>query len=938
MATTQGKKLVLIDGHALAYRMFYAQGPDNLSTRQGEPTNAVYGFTRTLLAVTSAESCPDYLAVSFDTGATFRDEMYPDYKGTREKMPDRLSVQIGRIHQVLEAFNIPIFEIDGYEADDVLGTVARRAGQQGVQTLIVTGDRDLLQLVDEHTTVQLPGSKPGEPQLFDIAAVQAKFGVRPPQIVDLKALLGDSSDNIPGVAGIGEKTATRLLQQYETVENLYSRLDEIGEGRVRTALEKGREMADLSYKLAQIVTDAPIDFDLEACRVREADTGKVVALFRELEFRSFLKMLPGAEAASAEPTSGQQLSLFDDAPRQAAAPASSEGEHITTTHIIQDEAALDALIGVLAAAPAIAFDTETTSTGQMQADLVGISLAVRPGEGYYIPVGHTLPGSRQLPLEQVIERLRPVMTDPSIPKIAHNIKYDAIVLSRHGLDVAPLSLDTMIGEYLVRPDVARGKLGLKSQAFIRLGIRMTEINELIGKGKSQITMDQVSIERAAPYAAADADVTLRLAEPIRAEIAEQSLEKLFYDVEMPLVAVLIDMERAGVLVDADLLRHMSVEVGETLADLKTRIVQIAGYEFNLNSTQQLSKVLFEDLRLPTQGMRKTASGFYSTAADVLEALKGQDTTGVIEALLRYRELEKLRSTYLDALPVLVNPLTGRIHTSYSQTGAVTGRLSSTDPNLQNIPIRSDVGRRVRHAFVAAPGCLLVVADYSQVELRVMAHFSGDEALRQAFLENQDIHATTAAAVNNIPLDQVTRSQRSFAKAVNFGLMYGMGAYRLARDSELTLAEAENFIAAYFERFPKVRQYLDETKRLAAAQGYLETPLGRRRYFPALQSTDTVRQAEIDRRAAEREAVNYPIQATAADLIKVAMIRLHDALRERGLGGKMILQVHDELVLEVPEEDVDATTVLVKEVMESAYPLDVPLRADVNVGRNWGEAK
>lgn len=938
MATAQGKRLVVIDGHALAYRMFYAQGPDNLSTRAGEPTNAVYGFTRTLLSVTSAENRPDYLAVSFDTGATFRDDMFPDYKGTREKMPDRLSVQIGRIHQVLEAFNIPIYEIEGYEADDVLGTVARRAGEMGVQTTIITGDRDLLQLVDEHTTVQLPGNKPGEPQLFDAAAVQAKFGVLPPQIVDLKALLGDTSDNIPGVAGIGEKTAARLLQQYGTVENLYSHLDEITEGRARTALEKGREMADLSYTLAKIVTDAPIEFDLEACRIREVDTGKVVELFRELEFRSFLKMLPGAEAVSTEPGAGQQLSLFDTAPRPAAVPVPSEADQVTATHIVQDEAALDALIGVLKSAPAISFDTETTGTDQMQADLVGISLAVQPGEAYYIPVGHTLPGVQQLPLDHVIERLRPVMTDPAIPKVAHNIKYDAVVLSQHGLDVSPLSVDTMIGEYLVRPDISRGKLGLKNQAFIRLGIRMTEIEELIGKGKTQTTMDQVSIELAAPYAAADADMTLRLADIIRAEIAEQSLEKLFYDVEMPLVAVLIDMERAGVLVDVDLLARLSAEVAETLAGLKTRIVQIAGYEFNLNSTQQLSKVLFEDLRLPTQGLRKTASGHYSTAADVLEALREQDTTGVIEALLQYRELEKLRSTYLDALPALVNPRTGRIHTSYSQTAAVTGRLSSNDPNLQNIPIRSDMGRRVRDAFIAAPGHVLVVADYSQVELRVMAHFSGDDGLRQAFLEDQDIHATTAAAVNNIPIDQVTRQQRSFAKAVNFGLMYGMGAYRLARDSQLTLAEAENFIAAYFERFPRVRQYLDEIKRKAAAQGYLETLLGRRRYFPALQSTDTVRQAEVERRAAEREAVNYPIQGTAADIIKLAMLRLHAALRERKMRARMILQVHDELVLEAPEAEVDATAALVKEVMEAAYPLDVPLRADVNVGRNWGEAK
>jgi DNA polymerase-1 len=938
MAPSQGKRLVLIDGHALAYRMYYAQGTTNLSTRQGEPTNAVFGFTRTLLSLVGGEDRPDYLAVCFDTGATFRDAMYPDYKGTREKMPDRLSVQIGRIHQVVEAFNIPILEIDGYEADDVLGTAARLAAQQSVQTMIVTGDRDLLQLVDDHTTVQLPGGKAGDPQLFDRAAVQAKYGLLPPQIVDLKALIGDTSDNIPGVAGVGEKTATRLLQQYQTVENLYDHLDEINEKRARSALETGRPMADLSYKLAQIVTDAPITFDLEACRVREHDQGKVVALFQELEFRSFLKQLPGGASTASAPAPGQQLSLFGDAGEPAPTLLPAETEPVTTTHIVQDEAALDVLIRTLEAAQAIAFDTETTSTDRMQADLVGISLAVQPGEAYYIPVGHTAPGSQQLPTELVIERLRPAMTNPAIAKIAHNAKYDAIVLAQHGLDVTPISIDTMIGEALVRPDVARGKLGLKSQAFIRLGIRMTEIEALIGKGKDQITMDKVSIDRAAPYAAADADMTLRLAELIRADIAAQHLEKLFYEVEMPLVPVLAAMEQAGVLIDVEMLARLSAQVGETLADLTTQIYQIVGHELNINSTQQLSKVLFEELHLPTQGLRKTASGFYSTAVDVLDALREQDKTGMIEALLQYRELEKLRSTYLDALPILVNPRTGRIHTSYNQTGVVTGRLSSSDPNLQNIPIRAELGRQVRDAFVAAPGCLFVVADYSQVELRVMAHFSGDDALRQAFLENQDIHASTAAAVHNISIDQVTRSQRSFAKAVNFGLMYGMGAYRLARDSELTLTEAENFIAAYFERFPKVRQYLDETKLKAAQQGYLETLLGRRRYFPALTSGDSGRQAEIDRRAAEREAVNYPIQGTAADLIKIAMLKLANALNEHQLAGKMILQVHDELVIETPETEVDVMAALVKEVMESAYPLDVPLRADVNVGKNWGEAK
>jgi DNA polymerase-1 len=571
----------------------------------------------------------------------------------------------------------------------------------------------------------------------------------------------------------------------------------------------------------------------------------------------------------------------------------------------------------------------------MAARLVGISLAVEPGEGYYIPVGHVGTDSPQLPLDQVVERLRPAMTNPSLAKIGHNIKYDAVVLGRHGLAVAPLSFDTMIAQWLIRPDSSRGKLGLKAMAFIRLGIEMTEITDLIGTGRSQITMDRVAIDLCAPYAAADADMTLRLYEPINRELIEHDLERLFNDIEMPLVPVLCAMEQAGVLVDTALLKQQSQELGGTLAALEDQICQIVGYKFNLNSPQQLSDALFGSLGISTQGMRKTRTGFYSTAADVLDSLRDQDTTGVTALLMQYRELEKLRSTYLDALPALVNPMTGRIHTSFNQTGAITGRLSSSDPNLQNIPIRTEQGRRVREAFIAAPGHRLIGADYSQVELRILAHVSGDEGLQQAFREDQDIHTSTAAAVYGIPLDQVSRGQRSFAKSVNFGLLYGMGAYRLARDSNLTLAEAEDFIKAYFERFPKVRHYLDQTRRMAIEHGYVETLLGRRRYFPEFQ-TQSVNRQDVAR--AEREAINMPIQGTAADIIKIAMTRLHHALRERGLKGRMILQVHDELLLEAPEDEVNETMILVKEVMEDAYPMDVPLRADLSVGQHWGEMK
>ena len=934
MATNE-KRLILIDGHALAYRMFFAIQAQ-MSTRSGEPTNATYGFTRALINLITAEKPPEYLAVAFDAGLSFRDELFEEYKGTREKMPDSLRIQIDRIQQVCRAFNIPLLMLENYEADDLLGTAAEMVGSQGVETTIITGDKDLLQLVNEHTLVQLPGRRSNEDEVYDIDAVIERFGVRPDQFVDFKALVGDTSDNIPGVSGIGDKTATALLNEWETLDNIYAHLDDITPTRARNALDGSKEIAYLSRELSEIKRDVPFDFTLESCRTQDYDRVQVVELFRELEFRSFASLLPGLEeAAVAVPGSGQQLPLFGGG---ATAAVNISGEVVTETIVVQDAETLRAMVQKLEVADGIAFDTETTSVDQMQADLVGISLAVEPGVGYYIPVGHNVDADKQLPLETVLDSLRPAMTDPSIPKYGHNIKYDAVMLKRYGLEVFPLSFDTMIGEFVLNPGGAGRKLGLKDVAFVRLGVEMTRIEKLLGTGRKQITMDLVEIDRAAPYAAADADMTLQLVPPIRADLEEIEQEDLFYDVEMPLVPVLVDMEMHGVLIDADFLIQLSAELVETLGRRSQQIYDIAGYEFNMNSPQQLSEALFDKVRLPTEGLRKTKSGFYSTAADVLDSLLEKDTTGIVEAILEFRELEKLRGTYVDALPQMVNPKTGRIHTSFNQTGAVTGRISSSDPNLQNIPIRTDMGRRVREAFIAPPGYKLLAADYSQVELRVMAHISGDEALRQAFIEDQDIHATTAAAVFGVPLEAVSHAQRSFAKAVNFGLLYGMGAFRLARDSELTLAESEAFIKTYFERFPRVQQYLEETRKKAEEQGYVETLLGRRRYFPVFQREARSQQDHIERRAAEREAVNMPIQGTAADIIKIAMINLHQALREQGLAGRMILQVHDELVLEVPDAEVKATEQLVREVMQNAYPMDVPLKVDAHAGDNWGELK
>jgi DNA polymerase I len=925
---SDNNKLVLIDGHALAYRVFFGLPLAAFTTKEGEPTNATFGFTRTLLELIFGDEPPRYLAVSFDLGATFRDELFAEYKGTREKMPDELALQIERIRQVVKAFNIPIWEKEGFEADDVLGTIARQAGKLGIPTHIITGDRDLLQLVDGNTVVELPpGQYERTSTVFDEAAVIAKMGVRPDQIVDYKALVGDVSDNIPGVRGVGAKTAVKLLAEYGSLDNIYAHLDEI-KGAMQTKLRDGREAAYLSYKLARIVTDAPVTLNLEACVSQEFDATAVLELFRELEFRTFTDRL---------------AAMVDQ-------PSRLSGQPPTEVVIVQTRDQLAALADILSQAKEIAFDVETTSVDEQVAELVGVSLAVKPGQGYYIPVGHLAgEGQReegqmtlfatqatlaegQLPLDVVLAGLRPSLTNPAIPKTAHNAKYDYAVLARHGLAVTPLGMDTMIAEWLCDP--ASKHLGLKDLAYHRLGVKMTPISDLIGAGKTQGNFAATPIADAAPYAAADADLTLRLAHILRPELAEKGVAKLLAELEMPLISVLSDMEKEGVGVDVPFFRQMSRQLAERLAELTKQIHELAGEPFNINSTQQLSDILFLKLKLPQEGLRKTKSGHFSTAADVLENLRPNDKTGIIAAILEQRELTKLKSTYVDALPEMVNSRTGRIHTSFNQTGAITGRLASSNPNLQNIPIRTEVGQQIRRGFVARPGWLFLAADYSQVELRILAHVSQDEALLEAFRQDQDVHKTTAAAVYSIPLEEVTYNQRRFAKAVNFGLIYGMGAYRLARDSELTLAEAENYIDAYFKRFPGIRRYLDQTKRQAKEQGYVETLFGRRRYFPVFQmSSQTAGGNAQAINRAEREAINHPIQGTAADIIKIAMIQLHQAL-SADYQARLLLQVHDELVLEAPEEEVEMVRPLMVETMSNAFKLDVPLKVEASIGENW----
>lgn len=926
--------LYLIDGHALAYRTYFALtgaggNTSRWNTSKGEPTAGVFGFTSVLLRLLEQER-PDYLMVAFDVGATFRDELFPDYKGTREKMPDDLRDQIERMRELVDAFNIPRLELDGYEADDVLGSVAQKAAAQGLGVKIITGDRDLLQLVAERILVSLPGKKLADSTDYGLQNVHEVFGVRPEQIVDYKALVGDSSDNIPGVAGIGQKTAEKLLADYGTLDGVYAHLDELAAGQ-RTKLEAGRDNAYLSQKLAQIVTTLDISYDLEQARIRNFDPEKVQTLFRELEFRSLMQRLMVVMqllglAEPPPPAVGEQMNMFGGDPAAVEAPPPASNLDMETV-VVDTPEALAALAKELSVAKLIAFDTETTGTDQMRADLVGISLAVDADRGYYIPVGHAQ--GEQLPLESVLEALRPALTNPKIAKVAHNAKYDYIVLKRYGLEVVPLGFDTMIAEWLINPDSRN--LGLKDQAWIRLDIQMTKIEELIGKGKKQITMAEVPIEHAAPYAAADAVITYRLAEPLRLGVKEVQAEKLLAEIEMPLVRVLAGMEMAGIGLDTEFLAGMSGELETRLSEINGQVYQIVGYEFNLNSPQQLSSALFDTLKIPPpEGTSRTASGHYSTAAGVLEAL--QDSHPVMEVLLEQRELAKLRSTYVEALPLQVNPQTGRVHTSYSQTGVVTGRISSNDPNLQNIPIRTELGRKVRQAFIAAPGNVLLSVDYSQVELRIVAHMAGDKEMIAAFQDGQDIHAATAAAIYNVELGAVTGEMRRHAKAINFGLIYGMSAFGLTRTTDLTLAEAEDFVAAYFARFTGVKKFLDSLRKQATEQEYVETLHGRRRYFRGLgtQSNALIRNRML------REAINSPVQGTAADIMKLAMLAVEAALTAGEGQGRMLLQVHDELVLECPEGELAATAAIVQAQMEGAYSLKVPLKTDARAGLNWGK--
>lgn len=905
--------MLLFDGNALVHRAFHALPPLTVS-KTGEMVSAVYGFAATLLKVL-AEFKPAHWAVAFDRPTpTFRHEMFEEYKAQRPAMPDELKGQIKRVHQLVETFHIPIFEIDGFEADDVLGTLSKQANEQGIQSIIVTGDNDMLQVVLPAVKALVPRRTFNDTILYDEEAVHQKYGVKPGQITDFKALSGDASDNIPGVPGIGEKTATKLIQQFGSIEGIYEHIEDVTPSKLQAMLRQYQSQAFRNKELVTIVKDVPINLNLETCQVSTYDRDEVVRLFRELGFINLLPRLPQDIGETAGIKEAHSKVIYQ---------------------IVNTETGLNELTSQLERVSEIAIDIESTLTPSpslerrgikgegLSAELVGMTVSPAFGKAFYIPLGHRgLNQPEQLPLAQVLAKLRPMLENVSTHKIAYDGKHIISILASCGIEIKSLNFDPMIAAYLL----GEKSLGLKALAFNRLGIEIMPFNELIGTGKGQSSIATLEVEQVADHACTDVDILWSLTESLQGELHQQGLWKLFSEVEMPLVPVLAAMERNGVLLDTDLLRKISLELGREILKLEAEIYSSLGHEFNINSPQQLGKMLFEELRLPQS--RRTKTG-YSTEASVMEALRGVHP--IIELVLQYRQLAKLKSTYVDALPVLINHKTGRIHTSFNQTGTATGRLSSSEPNLQNIPVRGEMGRKIRQAIIAPLGSLLFSADYSQIDLRALAHLSRDAGLIAAFASDEDIHAMTACNIFGIPRDEVTSEMRRNAKTVNFGIIYGMSDYGLEQATNFTREEASRFIALYFEKYPEVKEYIEATKEQARKLGYVQTVMGRRRFIPEINSPN--RQI---RQAAERMAVNAPVQGTSADIIKVAMLNLHREMKKRNLKSKMLLQIHDELIFEVPEEEIEEMKSLVTELMPQAIKLRVPVKIDIKTGKNWGE--
>jgi len=926
--------LFLVDGYALIYRAFFAMIARPLTTRHGENTSAAWGVTNFLLRLRERHH-PGYLGWVNDRGVSFRERLYPEYKATREKLDAELQQDfdrsLERIAQLLDAFRVPLITVEGFEADDVIGTLAARAAERDVATVIVSGDKDFYQLIGPRISLLNPGrSGPAgvEEQWVDESNASERLGVPPRQVVDYLALVGDSSDNVPGVKGIGEKTAVELLGRYPDLDAVLAHAAEIPGKRAREALLAQGDAARLSRELVTIRRDVPVVLDLDALRLKPVDGARLSELFTELEFRSLIPKVTGLEEAPvSEPAASAPLPAAPAAPAPPPVPA----------RVLDDVGGLAAMIAECRQAPLLALDTEASSIDPLRASLVGLSLAVAPGQSWYLPFAHRSPDGelaggeppRNLPAlsDATLAPLRALLTDPGVAKAGHNIKYDWLVLRRAGVELAGVTYDSMLASFVLDP--GRRSHALDALALERLSLPMRTYGDVAGRGRAERPFAEVPVPAAARYCCDDSEMVLRLAGSFAGELDDHHLRPLLDTIEMPLVRVLADMEWAGIQVDRELLGELSRQFAVDLARIEREIHAAAGSDFNIASTPQLRTVLFDKLQLPV--LKKTKTGA-STDYEVLEQLAAMGHE-VPRLLIEYRELSKLKSTYVDSLPASINPETGRIHTSFNQTGAATGRLSSSDPNLQNIPVRTPRGEAIRRAFVAAPGTVLVTADYSQIELRLLAHLSGDPAFVEAFERGGDIHRQTAAVIFGVPDDQVTSEMRARAKTINFGTIYGQGPFALARMLSISQDEAKRFIAEYFQRFAGVRAWLDRTVAEARQRGYTETIFGRRRYIPELKDKN------FNVRAfGERTATNSPLQGSAADLIKVAMIRIAAGLAEGGLSSRMLLQVHDELVLEVPHGERESAVSLVKREMEGAATLRVPLVVSVGAGPNWVDAK
>lgn len=926
-------RLFLLDAYALIFRAYFAFARNPRLTSKGLDTSAIFGFTLSLLELLEKEN-PTHIAVVFDTAVpTERHEIFPEYKAHRDETPESIKVAVPYIKKLLEAFRIPSLFVDGFEADDVIGTLAKKAEKESYTTYMVTPDKDFGQLVTDKILMYKPGRGGDPAEVWGVKEVCEKFGINHVnQVVDFLGMKGDTADNIPGIPGIGDKTASKLITQYGSIENVIADAENI-KGKLGENIKNFAEQGLLSKKLARIITDAPIDFDEKDLTRDPVDAEKLRALFEELEFRTLARRVLGETNTSTAPAvataqDGFQMDLFSSAE-----PA-GEQESISTNlktifdtdhvyQLITEPEECQMLLKKLLIQKHVAFDTETTAVDAMDAQLVGMSFCYAEGKAFYV---HMPDDAQQT--QALVDIFKPFFNDENVEKIGQNMKYDITVLEKYGVEVAEPTFDTMLAHYLLQPDM-RHNMDLLAETY--LNYKTISITELIGKkGKNQGNMRDVAPERIAEYAAEDADITFRLYQHFKPQLRETGVDKVFYQIESPLVAVLADMEFAGVKIDEDGLRQYSIELEKDILRLEDEITDLAGVKFNVSSPKQMGEVLFERLKLIDKP-KKTKTGQYATGEDVIEELR--DKHPIIGKILEYRELGKLKSTYVDALPKLVHPKTGRVHTTFNQTVAATGRLSSTSPNLQNIPIRTEKGRYVRKMFIPRDeNHVLFSADYSQIELRIIAALSEDETMIQAFLNGEDIHATTAAKVFGVPLTEVTREQRSNAKTVNFGIIYGVSAFGLSQQSTLSRAESKEVIDAYFNTYPGIKKYIERQQKQARDLGYVETIMGRRRYLPDINSRN-----QVIRGHAERNAINAPIQGSAADIIKIAMINIHNQMKKQGMRSQMVLQVHDELVFDVLKSEVNDLKSLIKSKMEGAVNLKVPLIVEVGEGQNWLDA-